>query len=391
MRHSGLSTYPPPASAPLPTRAVQGNLLPHWPKPPHQHLAATFHAARNKSQERFQHLSQGEGACTLPSPGTPGCGGQRTGPAEQRGSVEQPRAEGSAGEGTLREKGTPHSVGRPARKCSGIESLLKAAEASGRGAKRRTGPPGGRPPQPPSRAHGSPLSLPEPQASPLVEEHFGICPLLQEPLLDPSPPWDVERRRSADTGRKAERPQEEPPCPRQSWGFSPQDWERPHFCCSRRSGELTQSRCLNPNIRGEEEPRVSRGPGRRLSTCEPAPHAGRHPLRGEASPERALRSPAGACLATPKPQGEDGGGRAAPGRVLEKRERGGTRVLCPAAEKGRVWGREGACISPGAGEACEEVGRGTAETQALGVSSRKRRCLCVKTGASLHPTESKHG
>lgn len=95
-------------------------------------------------------------------------GGQRTGPAEQRGSVEQPRAEGSAGEGTLREKGTPHSVGRPARKCSGIESLLKAAEASGRGAKRRTGPPGGRPPQPPSRAHGSPLSLPEPQASPLV-------------------------------------------------------------------------------------------------------------------------------------------------------------------------------------------------------------------------------
>ena len=70
-------------------------------------------------------------------------GGQRTGAAEQRVSVERPRAEGSAGEGTLQEKGTPRCVGRPARKCSGIESLRKAAEACRRGAERCTGPPGG--------------------------------------------------------------------------------------------------------------------------------------------------------------------------------------------------------------------------------------------------------
>lgn len=79
--------------------------------------------------------------------------------------MEQPRAEGSAGEGTLREKGTPRCVGRPARKCSGIPKAV-GGQRAGRQEVDRT--PGRRLPQPPSRAHSSPLSLPEPQASPLV-------------------------------------------------------------------------------------------------------------------------------------------------------------------------------------------------------------------------------
>ncbi|CAI9160933.1 unnamed protein product [Rangifer tarandus platyrhynchus] len=333
MRHSGLSTYPPPASAPLPT------------SPGHMKLQSVRLPLRSIAEGPPYFLQSTE-----------------------RGFQEKPTSPAEKGAPPLASVTDDKRLPLSTRFASCVafrnrHQVRRAGqgEASAGQPARKVGGPGGRKRR------------------------------TQAQLQKQWDSRDVERRRSADTGRKAERPQEEPPCPRQSWGFSPQDWERPHFCCSRRSGELTQSRCLNPNIRGEEEPRVSRGPGRRLSTCEPAPHAGRHPLRGEASPERALRSPAGACLATPKPQGEDGGGRAAPGRVLEKRERGGTRVLCPAAEKGRVWGREGACISPGAGEACEEVGRGTAETQALGVSSRKRRCLCVKTGASLHPTESKHG
>lgn len=54
-------------------RAVQSSVPPHWPDPSHQHLTATFHAVRSKSQERFQHPYGGEGvASSLPSPGTPG-------------------------------------------------------------------------------------------------------------------------------------------------------------------------------------------------------------------------------------------------------------------------------------------------------------------------------
>lgn len=39
---------------------------PHWPDLSHQHLAATFHTRRSKSQERFQHL-YGVGGCLLPA------------------------------------------------------------------------------------------------------------------------------------------------------------------------------------------------------------------------------------------------------------------------------------------------------------------------------------
>lgn len=60
-------------------------------------------------------------------------------------------------------------------------------------------------------------------------------------------------------------------------------------------------------------------------------------------------------------------------------------MLSSAVESGRVWGREGAWLSPGEEEVCEEACRGIAETQALGAPSYKRRCLCVKTGASPSP------
>ena len=90
-------------------------------------------------------------------------GGQRTGPEEQRGSVEQPRAEGSAGRERSKGKGPRAAWASPPASAAASKVSRRR-----RGAKRWTGPPGGGPSPPPPRAHGSPLSLPEPQASPLV-------------------------------------------------------------------------------------------------------------------------------------------------------------------------------------------------------------------------------
>lgn len=141
-----------------------------------------------------------------------------------------------------------------------------------------------------------------------------------------------------DTGRKPRGLRRGPPCPHLKLGLQPQDWERLH------SAETNAEHVTKPKHRGgEEKPRVSGGPGA-APRVRASPHAGQRPLPRETSPRTLRRSPAGRCLATEAPKR----GRrqsAAPCWVLENVNAEGPCAVISGGV-GRVWGREGAWLSP---------------------------------------------